>query len=102
MNCLNCNRETIGSDVFCDECRQVMEAYPVEKGTPVVIPAQPSPVAPKKHLLSRFASAEDQLAVAQRAVKRLSVVVIVLSLLLILAAVLVYVSAFGLPDFLSA
>ncbi len=101
MNCLNCNRETVGTDVFCDACKEVMEAYPVKKGTPVVIPVQPSPVVPKKQRLSRFASAEDQLAAAQRSVKRLSFVVILLSLLLIAAAVLICVSTFGLPKFLS-
>ena len=102
MSCLNCNKETAGTDVFCDECKQAMDAYPVPKGTPAVIPAQPSPVVSKKQVLSRFVSAEDNLAVAQRTVKRLAFVVIVLSLLLILAAALVCVSLFGLPEFLTA
>lgn len=102
MNCLNCNRETIGTDVFCEECKQAMEAYPVPKGTPVVIPMQPSPVSFKKQALPRFVSAEDQLSVAQRTVRRLAFAIIALSLLLIFAAVLVYVCLFGVPNFLSA
>ena len=48
MRCLNCNSETADEQVFCDRCLEAMEGYPVAKGTPVIIPAQPSPVAAPK------------------------------------------------------
>lgn len=103
MSCLNCNRETSGTDVFCDECKKVMEAYPVQKGTPVTIPVQPSPVVPKKQTTRLFASVDEQLAAAYRTNRRLAICLITLSLLLILAAAaLSYISLFGMPAFLRA
>ena len=36
MACLKCGRAT--KDVFCDECKQIIDQYPVKPGTPVSIP----------------------------------------------------------------
>lgn len=101
MSCLNCNKETTGTDVFCAQCQAAMEDYPIPRGTPVTIPVQPSPVASKKQVAHHFASAEDQLIVAQRTARRLAFSLIFVSILLILAAgALVYLSIFGVPNFL--
>ena len=101
MSCLNCNKETAGTDVFCTQCQAAMEDYPIPRGTPVTIPVQPSPVTVKKQVAHHFASTEDQLIVAQRTTRRLAFSLILVSILLILAAgALVYLSIFGMPKFL--
>ena len=41
MNCLKCGREIPETQVFCDDCLQVMESYPVKPGTAVYIPTRP-------------------------------------------------------------
>ena len=76
-----------------------MEGYPVQKGTPVIIPPQPSPAVPKKQTTRHFASADDQLATAKRTSRRLTLALIIVSMLLVLAtAALVYIFLYGVPD----
>lgn len=41
MNCLKCGREIPETQVFCDDCLQVMASYPVKPGAAVYIPARP-------------------------------------------------------------
>ena len=101
MSCMNCNRETTGTNVFCEQCQLEMEGYPIPKGTPVIIPTAPSPVAPKKQISYMHASAEEQLTISQRTVRRLTRSLVFTSLLLILAvAALSYIIIFGVPAFL--
>lgn len=38
MNCLKCGTKTTGNQVFCDDCLQVMEKYPVKQDTAVQLP----------------------------------------------------------------
>ena len=101
MSCMNCNKETSGTNVFCEECLQAMEAYPVEKGTPIVIPPLSSPAVSKKQPSHRYASADDQMAAARRRTRRLARWLIFVSMLLMLAVfALVYILMFGVPDFI--
>lgn len=53
MNCIKCGRELHGAQVFCGECQQNMELYPVKPGTPVHLPAQ-SPQSEIKAKTARF------------------------------------------------
>ena len=100
MSCLNCNKDTVGTAVFCDECLQAMEAYPVEKGTPVVIPIQPSPVSQKKQTHELFGSLEENLSITRRTARRLAGALVIMSLLLFLLSItLIYICAYGVPDF---
>ena len=102
MNCMNCNRETVGTNVFCEHCQQAMEGFPVPKGTPVIIPNTPSPAASRKQSTHLYASADEQLNIARRTVRFLARSLIFTSVLLILAvAVLAYIAIFGLPAFLA-
>ena len=73
MSCLNCNKETEGTQVFCDECLAAMEGYPVPKGTPITIPAQPSPVVPKKQATHLLGTVEEQLQSARKTARRLKI-----------------------------
>ena len=99
MSCLNCNRETVGKAVFCEQCQQEMEAYPIPKGTPVVIPAQPSPIQPKKQSNHLFGSLEDQFLLSKRTARRLAFAFSFTLLLLVIAiGVLVYLWMYGMPD----
>ncbi len=102
MNCMNCNRETVGTNVFCEHCQQAMEGFPVPSGTPVIIPSAPSSVAPKKQATHLYASADEQLNISERTVRYLARSLIFTSVLLILAvAALAYIAVFGLPAFLT-
>lgn len=102
MNCMNCNRETVGTNVFCEYCQQAMEGFPVPKGTPVIIPNTPSPTASRKQPTHLYASADEQLNITRRTVRFLARSLIFTSVLLILAvAALAYIAIFGLPAFLT-
>lgn len=57
MNCIKCGRNLRGEQVFCRECQEIMEQYPVKPGTAVQLPAQtpqleakPKPIRIKKAL----------------------------------------------------
>ena len=82
MYCMKCGKEIDDSQVFCDDCLEVMSQYPVKKGTPLHLPsAAPSEEkkpAPKKRQLS----VEERLFRFQRATRWLSIALI--STLLIL------------------
>ncbi|MBE6983068.1 MAG: hypothetical protein E7435_02125 [Ruminococcaceae bacterium] len=100
MSCLNCNKDTVGTAVFCDECLQAMEAYPVEKGTPAIIPVQPSPISQKKQTHELFGSLEENLSITRRAARRLAGALAIMSLLLLLLSItLIYICVYGVPDF---
>ena len=99
MSCLNCNRETDGKAVFCEQCLLEMEGYPVPKGTPVVIPAQPLPPSLRKQSTHLFGSMEDQFLLSKRTARRLACAFsITLLLLLVAVGALVYLWMFGMPD----
>ena len=101
MSCLNCKKETTGTAVFCEACLQAMEAYPVEKGTPIVIPVQPSPVQVKKQSHERLGSLEENLSISRRTARRLAGILVIMSfVLLLLFVALVYIITYGVPDFL--
>ena len=101
MSCLNCKKDTVGTAVFCDECLKAMEAYPVEKGTPALIPTQPSPTAQKRQGRELFGSLEENLYISRRTARRLATALTIMTtLLLLLIAALIYVCVHGVPDFL--
>ncbi len=101
MSCLNCNKDTADTAVFCDECLQAMEAYPIEKGTPVIIPVQPSPASQKKQNRELLGSLEENLSITRRTARRLAgALALMVLLLFLLTAILVYVCIYGVPDFL--
>ena len=101
MSCLNCNKDTTGTAVFCDECLKNMKDYPVKKGTPVIIPVQPAPVTPKKQSRELFGSLEENLSISRRTARRLAGALVFMSvLLLIMFILLVHICLWGIPDFL--
>lgn len=102
MGCLNCNKDTIGKAVFCEACQAEMEDYPIPKGTPVVIPAQPFPTAPKKQTSLLLGSLEEQVQVLTKRNRRLRVTLFVtLLLFLATAGALAYCLMFGIPEYVT-
>lgn len=60
MYCLKCGKDS--QDVFCDDCKQIMENYPVKPDTPVSIPDRNAYFAQKRSLQpKRKATAEEKL-----------------------------------------
>ena len=96
VNCMRCGKETEGKAVFCPECLEEMERYPVKPGTPVHIPSQPNPEVRKTVKKKKELSIEEQLVHAQQAVKALFITSLCLLVALIVAVVLL-LSSFANP-----
>ena len=91
MACLKCGKETEEKQVFCQECRQVMEKYPVKPGTAVQFQArEPKPQEKKGQ---KRKEQDPKLAVLQlkRLVRWLTAVIALLTFVIcILAGLLVH------------
>lgn len=77
MNCMKCGREMEQEAVFCQECLQEMQKYPVQPGAVVLLPRhRESSIikkAPKRHL----PSAEEQVVTLRKMVLWMSVALLV-------------------------
>ena len=89
MNCMKCGRETVGDQVFCNECLADMEKYPVRPGTLVHLPHRREEPVQKKPASRRKAppSPEEQVKSLKNRLRKLRLTVLILVLLL---GVLVY------------
>ena len=87
MNCIKCGKATAAGHVFCDECLEVMEQYPIKPGTPVHIPARKVNLAEKKPSRSQELSPAEALRQHKRLIKWL---------LLILAGCVLVIGALSL------
>ena len=89
MACMRCGRDTQEGQVFCENCLEVMEWYPVKPGTAVQLPTHRND-PPRKAAKRRVLAPEDQIKKLRR-VNRLLTIALVLALLVIgLLAVPVY------------
>ena len=62
MNCMKCGRETVGDAVFCEDCLDHMERYPVPANTLVYVPTEKDRAAVKKQIAARpVLTAEEQI-----------------------------------------
>ena len=86
MNCMKCGRETENEAVFCPDCLQVMEKYPVRPGTVVILPRRREPSVLKKITKRHVVTAEEQIKILR---KRLSILTIML-VVCIVAIVLMF------------
>ena len=82
MNCLKCGRETEDGQVFCKECLDVMEKYPVKPGTAVLLPKRSPAPAGKKPRWHPVPTPEEQAARLKVQNRRLIAVVVILAVLL--------------------
>lgn len=86
MYCLRCGRDTKSNQVFCSQCQENMEKYPVRPGTNVRLPRRkPTVVTKKKTRRKKSLSSEEQILVLRKALRRSRALVCVLFLLFALA-----------------
>ena len=78
MNCMKCGRETKSDAVFCRDCLEHMEKYPIPEHTLVYVPTEKDRVASvKKNTVAHpVASPEDQVKRLRRKVEVLRLLVI--------------------------
>ena len=89
MACLKCGRDTAAGQVFCEDCLEVMEYYPVKPGTTVQLPKRPA-TPPRKIIKRRAPSPEEQIHVLKQRVWILAVSLVVALLIAGLLAVPAY------------
>ena len=79
MQCMKCGRDMEPGQVFCEFCKETMAKYPVRPGVVVQLPRRTENVA-KKQISRRRAllSAEEQVQLLRRAVKRLALLCVLL------------------------
>lgn len=86
MQCLKCGRETNENQVFCSQCLNAMEQYPVKNTSAVHLPHRAAEPAPKKISRKKWSlSPEEQIVQLKTTIRRLGVTVVVLSLVLLLS-----------------
>ncbi len=73
MRCIKCGREIPADQVFCGDCQENMEGYPVRPGTPIQLPpvtAQPA-AKPKAARARKALPPEAQLRKARHTIRLL-------------------------------
>lgn len=86
MKCLKCGKSVPAGQVFCDDCRKEMAAYPVKPDTPVHLPPQ-QPPAPVRKPVKRARKPEETIARQRKLIRGLSISCAVLFLLFLLSGV---------------
>ena len=61
MYCMKCGKETENEQVFCKQCLEVMDRYPIKPGTHVHLPHRNEVPVVKKQSRRRGLSAEEQI-----------------------------------------
>lgn len=89
MNCLKCGKETVGNQVFCADCLEIMKNCPVKPGTPVHIPQRkPRPIDKKQGARQRNLSEGEQIIQYRKIIRWLTLTIAVLCGVLCLMVVL--------------
>ena len=89
MNCIKCGRELRGELVFCGQCKDEMEKYPIKPGTPIHLPVRPEvPEVKKKHREKKKLSPGARIRRLRTSVRLLIIALIVALLAFILTAFL--------------
>lgn len=96
MDCIKCGKKLKDQRVFCSECLAEAEKYPVEPGTPILLPRH-TPYAPQKKRAQRKRQAsltpEEQLQKLRSAIRMMVVALIITFLAFLLMAFLVVMLA---------
>lgn len=79
MNCMKCGREIALGQVFCKECLADMAEYPVNPGTPVILPADAPKSLPRRPA-RKSRKPEEQLTVVRNIAAALAVLLIAVTL----------------------
>ena len=90
MYCLKCGQETGSEKIFCDQCLDSMDQYPVKPGTAIHLPRRDAVQTPKKSSRSkRNTSLEEQIVYLKKVIRWMgcllifSVVVLACAMLLL-------------------
>jgi NMD protein affecting ribosome stability and mRNA decay len=86
MNCMKCGRETENEQVFCQDCLQIMEKYPVRPGTVVLLPRRRESTI-KKSIKRYTIPADEEIKILR---KRLAV--LWFALVMCIAAILMMIN----------
>ena len=86
MQCLKCGKETTDGKVFCDNCLEVMEQYPVNPSTPVPSPRVETANQEKKAARRRPPTEEETILQLRGLIRLLTVTVAILAVLLCFVA----------------
>lgn len=85
MTCMKCGKDTKDGQVFCDHCRESMEAYPVKPDAHIQLPIRNIKAAPKKQIRKK-PTKDAQVASLRLQIRWMWVVI--LALLLAIGALL--------------
>lgn len=87
MECIKCGKSTSEKQVFCDDCLQVMDQYPVKPGTPITLPKSASqPSAKKPAHKKRVLTPDEQVVYMRKHLRRARAFSLLLALLLLAAS----------------
>lgn len=88
MNCLKCGKKTENEQVFCSQCLETMEAYPVKPDVHIQLPGRrTTPAEMKAGRKRRTPSPEEMVAVLRKRQKVLQAAVAMLLALVVLLCV---------------
>ena len=91
MACIKCGKKLKNHNVFCEDCLAEAENYPIDPDTPLVVPKSAEIAPTKKRARKRPApSPEEQLPRLRKAIRRLTLALLVLILLLLASFLLVW------------
>ena len=92
MHCLRCGMEIESPHVFCDRCLAEMEAYPVSRETPVILPKRPpADLERRGKKLPKPQKAEEMLLILRKRQRVLVRICLALTCItLLLAALLIF------------
>ena len=88
--CLKCGSKTEGRAVFCNDCLEIMEKYPVKPGTVVHILRRPARTESKEIDTFDQRAQEALVSHQQGMIRWLTTVIAVISILLVIIAALLF------------
>ncbi len=87
MNCIKCGKDTKSEHIFCQQCLDGMDKYPVKPDVHVQLPNRPATPSQKRSGKKRILLTTDEQVVAlQKRTRRMAVWIAMLCLLLGAAA----------------
>ena len=89
MQCMKCGRKIKDNQVFCEECLNIMDTYPVKPGTPIQLPTPSKTSLPTKPNRRKSLKPEEQIQRQKLTIRRLTLALIlaILAFLVALAAI---------------
>ena len=88
MNCMKCGRETVLGQVFCKECLDRMEQYPIKPDTPVLLPSRTVAAGPRRTSQSRKIRKPEEKIARMRTVILIQTMVLVVMLAVFIITVM--------------